>query len=591
MNVNKIDYSWRYRAIGVVMTTLALLIMIQIVRIQISPETPKLSDEGEAATQELRFIRPARGLIYDRWGHILAANKTVYEVGAELINVENPETIALELTSILHVDYETIFKLASTPPNTETYTVRLHFPVTEEQKQQIEDRAEYFESVITDKDNDIKRPSLRGLVFTPLWLRTYPEKTLASNILGYVNYDGQGVFGVEERYDYLLNVNQQTIRVSLDPTQVEALPQIHKGASLELTIDREMQAAMELLLDQALADTGSEGGVIAVMDPKTGEILALATTPRMDPNEFWNLRKVFPPNTAFNKAISQPYEPGSVFKVLTMAAGLDSGVVKPGTEFTDTGIFEIGGIYIYNWNRAAWGRQDMIGCMEHSLNVCLAWIASKLGKEKFYTYMQAFGFGHTTGVDIAGEKAGRLKIPGDFDWFDSELGTNAFGQGITVTPLQMLAALSAVTNNGKMVSPHIVRAIIDQGYQYVIPYQVTSIPITGKTARTLTEMLAKSLENEASVALVEGYRVAGKTGTGEIAVPGIGYGGDLTNASFAGWGPVDDPRFLVYVWLEKPKTSIWGSVVAAPLFREVVNRVVVYLKLPPDEIRQKLAGQ
>jgi cell division protein FtsI/penicillin-binding protein 2 len=198
-----------------------------------------------------------------------------------------------------------------------------------------------------------------------------------------------------------------------------------------------------------------------------------------------------------------------------------------------------------------------------------------------------------TGIDMAGEAAGRLKIPGDGDWYDADLGTNSFGQGVAVTPIQFATAVSAIANNGEMMAPHIVRSLVNKGFQYDIEERVIGNPISAQTARELTEMLAVSLETESSDALVEGYRVAGKTGTAEIPTP-FGYTSNQTNASFIGWGPVDDPRFLVFVWLEKPSSSIWGSEVAAPVFADVVDVVeelVVLLNLPPDDVRQQLHGQ
>jgi cell division protein FtsI/penicillin-binding protein 2 len=270
-----------------------------------------------------------------------------------------------------------------------------------------------------------------------------------------------------------------------------------------------------------------------------------------------------------------------------MASALDKGAVKPDTTFIDTGVIEVGGAYIYNWNSGAWGPQDMQGCMQHSLNVCLAWVATQLGAKDFYSYMRGFGIGHLTGVDMAGENPGRLKIPGDADWYDADLGTNAFGQGVSATPLQMATAISAVANEGKMMAPHIVRSIIENGEQFNNEPRLLGMPIKKETAQTLTEMLSRSLEEEASDALVEGYKIAGKTGTAEIPTP-YGYSSSATNASFVGWGPVDDPQFLVYVWLEKPTSSPWGSIVASPVFRQVVERLVVLMDIPPDRIRKAL---
>jgi cell division protein FtsI/penicillin-binding protein 2 len=211
-----------------------------------------------------------------------------------------------------------------------------------------------------------------------------------------------------------------------------------------------------------------------------------------------------------------------------------------------------------------------------------------MGAGTFYSYMDNLGFGQLTGVDLAGEAAGRLKIPGDADWYPVDLGTNAFGQGITVTPIQMLMAASSIANKGRMVTPHALFAMMRDGRQYNVPAQFAGSPISDQTAETLTAMLAISLESEGSMALVPGYRIAGKTGTAQIPVNGF-YDSMQTNASFIGWGPVDDPQFMIYVWLERPSASIWGSETAAPAFSEIAKKTVILLDIPPDTIRQKLA--
>jgi cell division protein FtsI/penicillin-binding protein 2 len=316
----------------------------------------------------------------------------------------------------------------------------------------------------------------------------------------------------------------------------------------------------------------------------------MASQPRINLNQYWEFEEKFQDTTPFNRAISQTYEPGSVFKVLTMAAALDAETITPETIFNDPGVFKYGGRVIYNWNRRAWGEQTMQGCLQHSLNVCLSWVATELGKEKFYAYLQAFGIGRRTNVDLGGEKIWPLSVPGDSDWYLINLATNSFGQGVAVTPIQLATAVSAIANGGKMMKPHVVKAIIDNGRQYSTSPQVLGVPISKKTAQTLTEILTRSLEEEASLALVPGYRLAGKTGTAEIPVEGK-YGIELTNASFVGWGPVDDPHFLIYIWIEKPKSSPWGSVVAAPLFHDIVEDLVILLDIPTDDIRHGLIVQ
>lgn len=582
--------SWRFTTLGILLTALAVFIIIQMLRIQLSPQAGALRDKGELYSGTWRTITPARGQIYDRWGHLLAANNSVYEVGVILQEVENPSTIALALNAVIDSDYDEVFAAASTEPSADAIYATLARFVTEDQKQRLEKLSEEMQLAYGDR-NDSNRPSLAGITFDPRLQRSYPEKDLASNILGFVNWEGEGFFGVEEKFNDELAGSPERVWIPFDPNRVEEFPQVPQGSSLILTIDRVIQAEMEEIVEDAIEESGSESATILVMDPKNGDILAAATSPRLDLNEFWRYGEVYEGSTPFNRVVSETYEPGSVFKVLTMAAAIDGGAVKPKTTFLDTGSIEVGGTTIRNWNSGAWGPQDMLGCMQHSLNVCLAWVATQLGANKFYQYMQDFGLGHLTGVDMAGENPGRLKLPGDEDWYEADLGTNAFGQGVAVTPVQMLKAVSALANDGQMVVPRIVLSMIDDGKQYNTSPRISGAPITAKTAQRLTEMLSTSLEVESSSALIEGYRVAGKTGTAEIPTP-FGYTSNLTNASFVGWGPVDEPRFLVYVWLEKPTTSPWGSVVAAPVFRQVVERLVVLMNIPSDEMKgQLLEGQ
>lgn len=578
---------WRYMLTGAVISVLPVLIIIRMFIIQTNPDQVAALREQiglyEGATVT---IQPQRGEIYDRWGNLMAGNKTVYEVGAELQNVRNPDTIAMTLSFVLGVDYNDIFARASQEAAPDAVYSVLARNVSQEHVDQIKELSTKMKEQYAGS-SDPKHPSLDGLTFTAQLGRSYPEKAVGSNILGFVNLDGKGFFGVEEQYNAMLAGKPVTTFVPSDPNRVEELPTVPPGASLVLTVDREIQAEIEAILDRSIDEYGAESGTIVVTDPRNGDVLAMATTPRMDLNNYLEYLGQYTNETPFNRAVSQAYEPGSVFKVLTMAAGLDSGAVTPDTSFLDTGVFEIGGIYIYNWNGGAWGPQDMTGCLQHSLNVCMAWIASKTGAKDFYDYMDAFGIGHLSGIDLAGENPGRLKVPGDGDWYDADLGTNSFGQGVAATPLQMAAATGALANDGMMMAPRVVRSIVHKGYQTDIEPRVTGRPVKPETARALTAMLANSLEIESSDALVTGYRVAGKTGTAEIPTP-YGYTSDRTNASFVGWGPADDPQFLVYVWLEKPSTSIWGSEVAAPVFREVVEHLVVLLDIPPDDIRQQL---
>ncbi len=584
------DFSWRYGVLGALISLLPLLIIARMFTLQTSPvQVADLKKMNEMSSVRLEMIRPPRGQILDRWGHVLAGNKTVYEVGVELAQMKNPNTIATTLHLVLGMDEAKVLSLISEGRADNLSRVVMQSNVPEDKAVLLNQLRDQMAQENAGKGKNA--PSLSGLENIPFLARTYPEKEVGSNLLGFVSKDGGiGYYGVEGKYNNLLAGKSQDIWVPLDPNLAAQIPDTSTGADLVLTVDREVQASMEQELDYALKWSGSTAGTIVVLNPKNGEVIAMATTPRIDLNNYSQYMDRFNRDNPFDRAVSLTYEPGSVFKVLTMASALDNGSVKPDTTFIDTGVFEIGGTYIYNWNSGAWGPQDMTGCLQHSLNVCLAWVASQMGAKDFYRYMQGFGIGHLTGIDLAGEVTGRLKSPGDSDWYDADLGTNAFGQGVSVTPLQLAAAVSAVANDGKEMAPHVVRSIITKGFQYDIQPTVMARPIKVETARTLSAMLATSLEGESSDALVPGYRLAGKTGTAEIPTP-FGYTSSQTNASFVGWGPVDDPQFLVYIWLEKPTISPWGSEVAAPIFAQAVQKLVVLLNIPPDDVRHRLRGQ
>lgn len=587
----------RYAFVLGVSIIAGIAIIIQLVRINYTTYASELIAKSEDYQGVNKLVYPPRGTIYDRTGHILATNQVGYELGIDLKHVIDPESIAFAIATLVEdVEYADVYTIANTGQREQEnrYFVLSSY-VSKEIIQEIENLEENY--ALRRAETKSIKPSLNGLVWTPMSQRAYPEGTLAANILGFYNYfsreTAQGVYGVEEAYNRLLSGKPKTVYMPNDPYLVETLPEINPGASLVLTIDREIQKMLEDTLVKAMDWSGAEGGTIIVSDPETGEILGMASTPFFDPNKYWEYQETFPGITPYNRAIGTAYEPGSVFKVITMAAALDSGEVTPESTYNDfSGVFWVDNTWpIYNWDGGAWGEQTMLGCMQYSLNVCLAHVAiDELGDELFYHYLQSFGFGRSTGIDLASEANYPLRLPDNNQWVVLDLATNSFGQGIAVTPIQMVTAISAVANEGKMMTPHVVRSVIDQGQQYNVNPQVINTPISAETAKTLTDMLAIALEEEASIALVEGYRVAGKTGTGEIPTE-LGYTSSLTNTSFVGWGPADDPKFIVYVWLEKPTISKWGSEVAAPIFSDVVEKLVVLMKIPPDSIRLGIANE
>ena len=234
----------------------------------------------------------------------------------------------------------------------------------------------------------------------------------------------------------------------------------------------------------------------------------------------------------------------------------------------------------------------MTGCLEYSLNTCMSWVVNQLGEKKFYEGIKAFGIGQPSNIDLDGEDYYPVRQPGDENWTKLSLANNAFGQGIAVAPIQIITALSAIANDGKMMAPHVLKAVVDNGRQLNNLPQVISQPISKQTANTVNEMLAEAITGEAKILKIDGYRIAGKTGTAEIPIPGGGgYFSNKTNASFVGWGPVDDPRFIIYVWLEEPGGPMpYGSIVAAPIFKDLFMACVQLTNLPPDAIRQQLIG-
>ena len=582
----KKQYQTRARALMLAFFILSAAIVVQMLRIQTSKEAAVFLKQGDRYAGSFQTLFPERGQIYDRQGHLLAGNKTVYEIGINLQEVKNPKTIALTLNVVLGMDYQKILNDLANPPENIVYLVVNDFVESSKARELQKLKAELAEQYKISGD-----ASLAGLDFKAHLMRSYPEKSLASNVLGFVTLENRGYFGVEEKYNDLLAGVPVTVWVPEDPNRAGELPRVPKGSDLILTIDREIQAMVEAELRAGMLETGSSAGTIVIMDPHTGGILAMASTPQMDLNKFSDYTAIFHNASEFNRAVSMQYEPGSVLKILTMAAAIDSGTVTPASTYLDTGFYEIGGRYIYNWDQGAWGPQDMVGCMEHSLNVCMARLADLMGETTFYTYMRRFGIGHPTSIDLSMEAAGRLKVPGDKDWYKIDLGTNSFGQGVAVSPIQLMAAASALANDGKMVYPHVLYGMASNGSQYNTPAQTLGTPISPQSARTVSELLATALQDGKSVANVEGYRLAGKTGTAQIPGPDGFYDPTLTNASFIGWGPVDDPKFMVYVWMEKPKNSDWAAYVASPIFHNVVEKLVVLMGIPPDAVRQQLVGQ
>lgn len=514
---------------------------------------------ADRASDTVRVVaRPERGTIYDRHGTVLAANGADYQISIAPNLIYEPEELATALTSILQKPrYEILSAIESPQP-----FVMLEGRVSDEVA------------------NLVRTLPYEGLQIDPLPRRFYPQGDMLCHVLGYVDFDGNGGAGLEGYYQRELAGEAASATINISPLTSQQSVIAHEGADLVLTIDRTVQYMVERYLERGLRDYGAVSGTIIVMDPRTGAILAMANSPCYTPYQFYEAAE----GLLLNPAVSRQYEPGSVMKVVTMAAALDSGVVNPQSTYYDTGVLEVGGHQTYNWDRSAPGTTDMTTLLARSLNVGAATLATWMGPDVFYDYFQRFGFGRPTGIDLMTEAAGQMPLPGDAFWTESFLATNAYGQGLAVTPLQMITAVAALANKGYLMQPYIVQEIHGDSGVFEHQPSIVSRPISPETANQLTVMSVTAVAREVEEAQVPGYTIAGKTGTAQIAENGI-YLPDDVIGSFIGWLPADDPEIIVLVKLDRPQSAPWGSQTAAPLFAELTEELVVLLDIPPDNVR------
>ena len=532
----------------VVLTALTALVIMQLVRYQVIQRVPP----GQPLPQLIQSEPARRGWIFDRNGYVLAADQPRYEVLFDKIGADEDRAVR-DLTPILNMAPDQLRKLI----DGEQEQVRL------------------ARGLMPEAGKRIRALGIWGVTARAYWTRAYPEGTLAAHVLGFVNDNREGFYGLEGKYNTILNGSQLAADI----------PDTRPGADLVLTIDRSAQAIVEEELARGLETTGAQSGSIIVMNPHTGEILALASAPSFNPSQYLELAQN-DVKRFVNQAVSDNYEPGSTFKIFTLAAALDQGLVTPETTYNDTPYLEIGGQFIWNWDRAGHGEVNMVEMMARSLNVGAATLAMHMGQQNFYRYIRAFGIGRPTGVDLQGEASGLLRTR-DTDpstWSEADLGTNAFGQGVSSTPIQMITAVAAVANDGVLVQPHVVKKIV-RGTQET-PAKIVQLgrPISAQTAHTMTNILTQVVEREVSFAQVKGYKIAGKTGTAQIPIPG-GYDDPWTIASFVGYGPADNPQLIILVKLDRPTLSPWGSETAAPVFQKVATRLFALLDIKPSDVQ------
>ncbi|MFI5272138.1 MAG: peptidoglycan D,D-transpeptidase FtsI family protein [Ktedonobacterales bacterium] len=424
---------------------------------------------------------------------------------------------------------------------------------------------------------------LPGIALIPVVERTYPAGSLAAQVLGFVSRNsGTGQYGVEQAYQRELAGQPGMLYTAVDAQgdplatapqrQTLAVP----GSTVTLTLDANVQYWAAQGLAQTIAQTKADGGSVIIMDPHTGAIIAMASQPTFDPNAYASA----PIADFVNPAVSDNYDPGSVMKAITMAAGIDSGTLTPDTVYDDSaGIFWAGATPIHNWDSQGHGLVTMTQVLQESLNTGAAWAATQIGYQRYFQYAHAFGFLAPTGVDLPSEQPG---IPPNAQTPDElALAESAFGEGFNVTPLQLVAAYGALANGGVLMRPYVVASVTadgGSGAASVAQPRAVRQAVSGLTAQTVTDMLVQSAYSETQMYLLKGYAVAAKTGTSTPDQSDA----RVTYASVIGYAPAANPRFVLLVKLDHPRQTIYGSTAAAPLWRSLAQQLFNYYRIPPD---------
>ncbi|MHB1159046.1 MAG: peptidoglycan D,D-transpeptidase FtsI family protein [Chloroflexota bacterium] len=511
-------------------------------------------------------IVPRRGDILDRDGHPLAISVMYHSLYAYPPSVKDQAAAASTLSRLIGEPPEAIQAKLQSSGNS-AVVIKRKLPA--------------------EVSTKIANLDLPGIFLQREPFRGYPEGSIAAQLLGFVGKDFKGLASLELSLDRelggepgLLDAERDTIGGEIAIGRRELVPP-RDGSDAILTIDRAIQRMVERELASALKEFKGRGGFIIVMDPKTGGILAMASQPSYDltAEDVYDAKRqeLYKPT-----AVTDIYEPGSVIKIVTMAAGLEEKLVNPNTIFNDTGVATIDGVRIRNWDLGSHGRETMTQVLINSCNVGAQYVSGLLGPERFYRYLDAFGFGKPTGIDLPGEASGRFRTPKDPAWTRVDLATNAYGQGIAVTALQMVTAVAAIANDGVLMKPVVVKAFRQgDSIREVPPVQVRRV-ISSQTAKTLTEMMIHVVEdNSLKLSMVPGYKIAGKTGTADLPTA-AGYTSGATYASQVGFAPVDDPKFAMLVRIDDPEKKFGGQV-ASPVFKRIAEQLFAYMKIPPSD--------
>lgn len=526
----------------------------------------KLKRLGERQHLKEWIVLPKRGAVFDRSGEPLALSLETQSVYARPHRIVQPDAVSRSLTRILNLQAADVKqKLDAEKP-----FVWIKRQVTPREAEQIQ--ALNAEGI--------------GMFFEPR--RYYPQGQLAGQVIGFVGRDSEGLEGLELRYnDYIRGETGSSVaeRDALGRrvlVQGVTGVQIPPGGDIHLTLDTSIQHLAEKELETAIAKYRAKAGVAIAMDPGTGEVLALANYPSFNPNNFTRQSS----QQKRNRAVTDTYEPGSTFKTILAAAVLEEGVVhKDDLFFCENGKYAYAGKIIHDTHPHGW--LPFYKILQVSSNIGFTKVADKFKKERFFKYIEKFGFGQLTGVDMPGEVAGLMRQPQT--WSAIDLATHAFGQGISATPLQMVTAYAAIANGGFLMRPYVVRRVVSPKGEVLLENQphVVRRVISEKTARVLAAML-KGVTNEGGtgvMASLEGFEVAGKTGTAQKAdLAHGGYAARKYVASFIGFVPADDPRLVLMVLVDEPELNAYGGVVAAPTFRNIARGALRHFAVAPEKV-------
>jgi cell division protein FtsI (penicillin-binding protein 3) len=546
------------RRIRLIVAVFALVFAAAIVRVAWlqAVKAQALDDLATSQHRETLTVPAHRGTIFDRAGVQLAVGERAMTVYANPRQIVDARDAAIAVGHTLGLDPGKLYPLLTDRSRGFVYLERKADP---------------------ELARELEQKEITGIGFYPEERRAYPQREVASEVVGFAGTDNRGLTGLELRLNGVLSGEDGSKTIVRDPfgrrLETIASEPVRDGRDVYLTIDHTIQGQVERVLRETLGKWGGKAATAVVMDARTGGILALGVEPGFDANVVPQVSR----DRVRNRAVTDTYEPGSTFKVVTLAGVLEEGLVTPRTTYTLPYEIEIADRVIHDATPRDTETMSVSDILTRSSNVGVITLAAELQKENLSRWIQRFGFGRPTGVDFPGETEG-IVIPPD-EWSGSTIGNVPLGQGIAVTPMQMVAAYGAIANGGTWLQPRLVDRV--EGEQANKP--VTRRVIEKRTARQLTRMLRGVVrEGSGTEAQVPGYHVAGKTGTAAKAEPSGGYSTTRYVASFVGFAPATDPRIVVLVTVDEPKRAIWGGAVAAPAFAEIAHFALQYLEVPPD---------